>query len=117
VKVKCKLSDTFTVIGFAEEAGSRPPRVGALYVGRREGDRIVYAGKIQVGLTLDQAAELRTTLLRFIQPKALLTHPVRRPKAIWLLPQLQAEVAYSNVTADGMLRHGILKGLRYDLSR
>ena len=31
-------------------------------------------------------------------------------------PQLQAEVAYSNVTADGMLRHGILKGLRLDLT-
>jgi ATP-dependent DNA ligase len=47
--------------------------------------------------------------------KAPVSHPLRKPKPVWLLPQLQAEVAYSNVTADGMLRHGILKGLRYDL--
>jgi ATP-dependent DNA ligase len=40
VKVKCKRSDTFTVIGFADETGSDPPRVGALYVGRREGKHI-----------------------------------------------------------------------------
>ena len=38
-----------------------------------------------------------------------------QPREIWLLPHLQAEVAYTNVTADGMLRHGILKGLRPDL--
>jgi bifunctional non-homologous end joining protein LigD len=86
-----------------------------LYVGRRDGDRIIYAGKIQVGLPLNQATELRSTLQQFIQGKPPLSHSLRRPKAVWLLPQLQAEVAYSNVTADGMLRHGILKGLRYDL--
>ncbi len=114
VKVKCKLSDTFTVIGFADEAGSRPPRVGALYVGRRDGDRLAYAGKIQIGLTLDQAAELRATLREFAQAKAPVSHPPRRPKAVWLLRHLQAEVAYSNVTAESMLRHGVLKGLRYD---
>src|SRR5215831_472774 len=90
--------------------GSRPPRVGALFVGRREGQRIVYAGKIQVGLPLDPAAELRVTLQQFVQPKAPASHPLRRPKAVWLLPHLQAEVAYSNVTADGMLRHAMLKG-------
>jgi ATP-dependent DNA ligase len=59
VKIKCKLSDTFAGIGFAGEAGSRPPRGRALYVGRRDGDRIVYAGKIQVGLPLDEACQAR----------------------------------------------------------
>jgi ATP-dependent DNA ligase len=40
-----------------------------------------------------------------------------RAKKIWLQPKIEAEVSYSNVTAAGMLRHGILKGLRYDLNR
>jgi ATP-dependent DNA ligase len=30
-------------------------------------------------------------------------------------PEISAEVSYSNVTAGGILRHGMLKGLRYDL--
>jgi len=66
-------------------------------------------------LSRDHAAQLRATLQQFAQPKSAVSHPLRRPKAVWLLPQLQAEVAYSNVTADGMLRHGVLKGLRHDL--
>jgi bifunctional non-homologous end joining protein LigD len=49
---------------------------------------------------------VRATLQQLARPKAPISHPVRRPKAVWLLPHLQAEVAYSNVTADGMLRHG-----------
>ena len=45
---------------------------------------------------------------------AAVSHSLRKQKEFWLLPHLQAEVSYSSVTA-GMLRHGILKGLRFDL--
>jgi bifunctional non-homologous end joining protein LigD len=110
VKVKCKLGDSFPVIGFAEETGARTPRVGALYVGRRERGRIVYAGKVQIGISLEEATELRRILEPFIRAK-----PAAKRKVTWLRPEIEAEVAYSNVTAGGMLRHGMLKGLRYDL--
>jgi ATP-dependent DNA ligase len=88
----------------ANVIGTRPPRVGALYVGRREGRQIVYAGKIRVGLPLKAAAEMRSLL-----------PPAVKRKVTLLRPEIEAEVAYSNVTADGVLRHGMLKGLRYDL--
>jgi hypothetical protein len=51
----------------------------------------------------------------------LLLQPLIRPgkgvrrKVTWLEPKLQAEVSFSNMTAAGMLRHGILKGFRHDL--
>jgi bifunctional non-homologous end joining protein LigD len=61
--------------------------VGALYVARRDGDRLLYAGKIQIGLTLGLATELRTALEPLIQAKAALSLPVRKPKAIWLQPR------------------------------
>jgi bifunctional non-homologous end joining protein LigD len=99
------------VIGFADEAGARPPRVRALYVGRRERGRIVYAGKIQTRLTIGEVTKLRAMLATLSKPAGSGT----RRKVIWLLPRIEAEVTYSNVTAGGMLRHGILKGLRYDL--
>jgi len=54
--------------------------------GRLDGNQLMYAGQIQSGLPLAQAAELRTTLQPVIQPKAAVTHPLRKPKAIWLLP-------------------------------
>jgi hypothetical protein len=44
------------VFGFADEIGTKLPRVGAPYVGRSDGGRIAYAGKVQIGLTLAEAA-------------------------------------------------------------
>jgi bifunctional non-homologous end joining protein LigD len=85
--------------------------VGALYVGRRAGNRVVYAGKIQVGLPLKAAAEMRALLAPLIRPEK----GARRRKVTWLEPKIEAEVSYTNVTAAGMLRHGILKGFRHDL--
>ena len=54
-------------------------------------------------------AELHSVLQPFIRAKA-------KRKVTWLRPEIVAEVVYSNVTAGGMLRHGMLKGLRYDLA-
>jgi bifunctional non-homologous end joining protein LigD len=90
VKVKCKRSDTFTVIAFADETGSHPPRVEALYVGRPKGRQIVYAGNIQVGLPLKAAAEMRTLLEPLIRPGKGVRRKVTR-----LEPKLEAEVSYS----------------------
>ena len=55
--------------------------------------------------------KLRTVLESLIRPP----RSTRKAKVTWLLPQIEAEVSYTNVTAGGMLRQGILKGLRYDL--
>jgi ATP-dependent DNA ligase len=64
-------------------------------------------------LTIAEATELRAMLAPLSKPAG----SGAKRKVFWLLPQIEAEVTYSNVTASGMLRHGILKGLRYDLSR
>jgi bifunctional non-homologous end joining protein LigD len=65
---------------------------------------------VQIGISLEEATELRRILEPFIRAK-----PAAKRKVTWLRPEIEAEVAYSNVTASGMLRHGMLKGLRYDL--
>ncbi|TJV12061.1 MAG: DNA ligase D, partial [Mesorhizobium sp.] len=51
LKVKCIKSDTFPIVAFVEKLGARPRRVASLYVGRREGDRLLYAGKARSGYT------------------------------------------------------------------
>jgi len=57
-----------------------------------------------------EATELRVILEPFVRARS-----TARRKVTWLRPEIEAEVAYSNVTPGGILRHGILKGLRYDL--
>ncbi|ESX91417.1 RNA ligase family protein [Mesorhizobium sp. LNJC403B00] len=54
VKVKCVKSDTFPIVAFVEKLGAQPRRIASLYIGRREGDRLLYAGKAQTGYTLDR---------------------------------------------------------------
>jgi bifunctional non-homologous end joining protein LigD len=38
----------------------------------------------------------------------------KKPKATWLEPVIEAEVAYSTVTENGLLREAVFKGLRED---
>lgn len=50
------------IIAFVEKLGAQPRRIASLYLGRWEGDRLVYAGKAQTGYTLGAAREVRERL-------------------------------------------------------
>lgn len=116
IKSKCELTDAFPIVAFVEKLGADPRRIASLYVGRYEGDKLLYAGKVQTGYTLTMAEEVREALDPHIQKKSPLSVPVRKPKATWLQPAVQAEVAYSSTTDEGLLRHATFKGLREDLA-
>jgi bifunctional non-homologous end joining protein LigD len=62
LKLKCTKSDTFPIIAFVEKLGARPRKIASLYVGRREGDRLLYAGKARSGYTEAVAREVRERL-------------------------------------------------------
>ncbi|MGY4408733.1 DNA ligase D-like protein (predicted ligase) [Bradyrhizobium sp. LB7.1] len=51
IKLKCKKSETFPIVGFVEKLGARPRKVASLYVGRRENGKLLYAGKVRTGYT------------------------------------------------------------------
>jgi bifunctional non-homologous end joining protein LigD len=53
-----------------EKLGARPRKIASLYVGRREGDRLVYAGKARSGYTQAIARELRERLDPLIAKKS-----------------------------------------------
>src|SRR5438045_4775037 len=115
IKLKCVKSDTFPIIAFVEKLGARPRKIASLYVGRREGDRLLYAGKARSGYTETVAREIRERLDPLIRNKSPLSVPVKKPKATWVEPVMKAEIEYSAVTDDGLLRAAVFKGLRDDL--
>ncbi|WP_210190448.1 non-homologous end-joining DNA ligase, partial [Ensifer aridi] len=43
-----------------------------------------------------------------------LSHPINKPKATWVEPQVYAEIDYGGVTDDGLLREPVFKGLQED---
>ena len=63
------------------------------------------------------AREVRERLDPLIVKRSPLSVPVKKPKATWVMPEVLAEIEYSGITDDGILREAVFKGLRDDLPR
>ncbi|MHC2336244.1 ATP-dependent DNA ligase [Bradyrhizobium sp. USDA 4454] len=109
VKKICAQRETLTIAGIALDGNDWD----GIYVGRREGDALIYAGKVDHGFDKASAADLRqrlTPLMRKTQPY---TEP-NRHKGIWVEPKLLSEIKYRAKSAEGKVRHPFFCGLRED---
>ena len=110
VKKTCAQRETLTIAGFALDGN----KWDGIYLGRRKGDDLVYAGKVDHGFDTKSAAALRkrlTPLIRKTQPYAKrIAH-----KGIWVEPEIDAEIEYRAKSAEGKVRHPFFKGVREDL--
>jgi bifunctional non-homologous end joining protein LigD len=66
----------FPIIAFVEKLGARSRKIASLYVGRLEGDRLIYAGKARSGYTEVVAREVRERLDPLIRRTSPLSVPV-----------------------------------------
>ncbi|HEV7282348.1 MAG TPA: DNA ligase D [Pirellulaceae bacterium] len=117
LKIKHSLREEFVIGGFTESTAVRRG-VKAILVGSHDeqGD-LIYSGKVGTGF--DQAAldDLRERLMARqaeASPFANLDRNPVKEKTVWVRPELVAQVAYSNRTTDGLLRHPSFQGLRED---
>lgn len=110
VKVKCNNREAFKIAGYTR-AGTG---IGSIIIGTfSEGD-LVYSGRIQSGLTdrisgriLKLASSLRAEHCPFqAVPRSLAAHDV-----IWVRPELECRIKYTEVTPTGRVRHGVLVAL------
>jgi bifunctional non-homologous end joining protein LigD len=115
IKLKCVKSDNFPIVAFVEKLGAHPRKIASLYLGRREGNRLLYAGKARSGYTEQMAREVRERLDPLISKRSPLSEPINKPKATWIRPELDAEIQYGGITDEGLLREAVFKGLREDL--
>lgn len=116
VKLKCKKSETLPIVAFVEKLGAHPRKIASLYVGRRENGKLLYAGKVRTGYTETTARELRERLDPLIRRTSPLDVRIKKPKATWVEPKVDAEVEFGALTDDGLLREAVFKGLRDDLA-
>ena len=113
VKAKCTLRQEFVIVGWTESEKSRGFR--ALLLGAHENGKLRYAGKVGTGFDNAMMMELTDQFARIEVDKPTVQAPrdaTRR--AHWVKPQLVAEVAFAEVTPDGVLRHSSFLGLRGD---
>jgi bifunctional non-homologous end joining protein LigD len=110
VKVTCRQRETLPIAGFALKEN----RFDGLYVGRQEGDKLVYAGKVDHGFDTVSAKDLQARLkplIRTTQPYAKkIAH-----RGIWVESELLAEIEYRAKSVEGKVRHPFFRGLREDL--
>jgi bifunctional non-homologous end joining protein LigD len=116
LKQKCKHSETFPIIAFVEKLGAKPRRIASLYLGKWEGDRLLYAGKAETGFKQADLYRLRERLDPHIRTASPLSVPINKPKATWVEPVVDAEIEFSAYTSGGRLRAPVYKGLRDDLA-
>ncbi|MGW1893801.1 non-homologous end-joining DNA ligase [Streptomyces sp. NPDC002004] len=113
LKLKCEQGQEFVIVGFTEPAGSRVG-FGALLLGVHEHGTLRYAGKVGTGFDRRTLLGLRSRLdaLRTAESPVGRRVPERGPR--WVQPLLVAQVAFTEWTRDGMLRHPRFLGLRDD---
>lgn len=114
-KTKCGKRQEFVIGGFTEPQGARTG-LGALLVGVFEDGKLHYAGKVGTGFSQTTASALRRRLDglgRATSPFSPAPKPTPK-SAHWVAPKLLAEIAFTELTSDGKLRHPSFKGLRDD---
>ncbi|HEX5267313.1 MAG TPA: non-homologous end-joining DNA ligase [Acidimicrobiales bacterium] len=112
-KLKCSASQELVIGGWTEPQGSRA-HIGAVLVGYHEDGALHYAGKVGSGFTTETLARLAGALAPLQRADSPFAERVREPRVHWVEPRLVANVAFSEWTRDGRLRHPRFEGLRPD---
>jgi ATP-dependent DNA ligase len=118
LKMKCEATQELVIGGFTDPQGSRVG-LGALLVGYFEGEDFVFAGKVGTGTGFNarMLTDLRARLEPLELPYSTFTKAVSLPRtAHWVRPEVVVQVAFTEWTVHGKLRHPHLLGVRVDKS-
>jgi bifunctional non-homologous end joining protein LigD len=118
-KVKHVRTQEVIIGGWRPGNGRRAGRIGSLMLGIPDDGGLRYVGQVGTGFTEALLADLGARLARLERKSspfaAALPSAVRRD-ARWVTPKLVGEVAFTEWTSDGLLRHPSWRGLRPDKS-
>jgi bifunctional non-homologous end joining protein LigD len=113
-KLKCHAEQELVIGGYTAPQGSRTD-FGALLVGYFEDGELSYAGKVGTGFDQHTLSDLGKRLreLERDDPPFAQVHPIPRGTH-WVEPELVGQIAFTEWTRDGRLRHPRFLGLRTD---
>ena len=115
LKIKCLKGGELVIGGYSRSTVKGKP-FSSLLLGTFEGGKLVYSGKVGTGFDsadFDSLASKFKLLERAASPFEEVPQ-IERKDAVWLEPKLVAEIAFTERTRDGRLRHPSFKGLRED---
>ncbi|MEJ7610868.1 MAG: non-homologous end-joining DNA ligase [Ferruginibacter sp.] len=125
LKVKTAIRHEVVIGGYTKNEGTAKP-FSSLLVGVYEKGKLVYSGKIGTGFNDKTQKEMMalfkphiisespfSTVPDINQPSRFRPVPPKAT-ATWLKPVLVCEVAYRELTTDGIMRHPSFQGMRID---
>jgi bifunctional non-homologous end joining protein LigD len=119
LKLKCIREQEFVIGGFTlpSKGHAGIHGIGALLLGYYDdAGKLIYAGRTGTGFTQKTHAAIRTQLDTLRQEASPFATPPAdaRKGAIWIAPQLVAQVRFATWTSDNLVRQASFKGIRED---
>ena len=115
LKIKCIRRQEFVIAGYTLSDKGLP--FSSLVLGFYEKGKLIYAGRAGTGFSNTQRAELKKMLDRLARPTRPFEQIPKDPglrRAVWAEPKLVGEVAFTEWTDEGVIRHPSFQGLRKD---
>jgi len=94
------------VVGFVPEGSSGLLK---LRLARRDGDALVYVGRVDTGWDRKTTGRIRRAPDAFARPTTRLAKPLKKRDTTWVEPCFDAEITYAEFTDDGMVQHPSFK--------
>lgn len=115
LKMKCEATQELVIGGFTDPQGARVG-LGALLVGYFDTQEFVFAGKVGTGFDTALLLDLRRRLDALLLPAPPFEkiRGLPRDRVHWVRPEIVVQVAFTEWTVHGKLRHPRLLGLRID---
>jgi bifunctional non-homologous end joining protein LigD len=116
IKIKHVTRQELVICGWLPGEGRRTDRIGALLMGYWTDDgRLDYAGRVGTGFTERTLNELARTLAPLRRADSPFDDAPKLPRnAMYVEPDLVAEVEFREWTTEGVMRAPSFKGLRTD---
>ena len=113
LKVKCIQRQEFVIVGW--QASDKRRGFRSLHLAVREDGKLTYAGKVGTGFNAAMIESMSETMEKLAIDKPALDVPRTALRGShWIEPKLVGEVAFTEFTSDGVLRHPSFIALRED---
>lgn len=115
LKVKINQQEEFVIGGFTAPTGNRH-HFGALLLGAFRGRKLRYVGKVGTGFNEQSLGSLYKKMKTLTCTTSPFSSSIKEKAATFISPKLVAQIAFTEKTKEGKLRHPVYVGLRDDKS-
>lgn len=112
LKIKCVKVQEFVIGGFT--TNEKNEYISAILLGYYKDNKLIFVGKVGTGLTEQQKRELNKEFKKNIAKNSHFETNIKEQNVTWLKPKLVAQIKYTELTKDKLLRHPSFIGLRQD---